>query len=211
MREVKNAETRNRVQALTGLTDEKLDFVVNAATITAALGKFPTKVDASIYLGLTEHEIDILGHEAMLLAWADREWSLKKWYYNAGVTTQPRVKGMVYAIATDLVLKGLLEYHSDGDGRARMLIRSVIEPPQVSSRAQFDGFLVTLEYLKHRERGLGTSFSQFMKLRYGQLRKYNSLAAFSELVASNDPDSFTQSDYNFVVNRLGALLDISRD
>ena len=211
MRDVSNEAIANRVHAMTGLKDETLDFVVNAATITASLGKFPTKIDACYYLGLSEHEMDSLGQKAMAAAWSDEDKSLKKWYYRAGNEGKPKLKAMIYAVATALVLEGFLEYQIDGDGKARNLIKAMFKPQQISSRAEFDGFLVVLEYLRHKERGLDTSLSQFLRLRYGQFRKHNALAAFAELIASNDPESFPQSDYGFVISRLSELLEVCRD
>ena len=211
MREALNEATTKRVQAITGLTDETLDFVTNLATITAALGKFPTKVDACNYLGMSEHEMDSYCQKAKTLAWVDRSTGLKKWYYSVGITDEPRAKAMIYSVAADLVSCGYLEYQSDGDGRARNLLKAMFRSQQISSRAEFDGYLVTLEYLRHLERGLSTSLSSFLKLRYGSLRKHNDMAAFAELVAGNDPESFPQSDYSFVINRLGELLEVSRD
>ncbi|MBR3263777.1 hypothetical protein IKF94_00880 [Candidatus Saccharibacteria bacterium] len=210
MRET-NEAIANRVYSITGLSGEALDFVVNAVTITAALGKFPTQIDACYYLGLSEHEMASLGQKAMANAWVDKNGSLKKWYFQVGVDNQPKLKAMVYAVATDLVARGMLEYQFDGDGRARGLLKAMFKPQQISSKAEFDGFLVTLEYLRHLERGLDTTLSQFLKLRYGQFRKHNALAAFAELVAGNDPESFPQSDYGFVINRLAELLEVCRD
>ena len=211
MREVTDEMLAKRVQYLCGLDGAALDFVVNAATITAALGKFPSKVDACNYLGMSEHEMDSMSQKVMSLTWVDKSSGLKKWYYGVGITDEPRLKAMVYAIASDLTLQGLLEgsYHHYDQSAA--LLRAMFQPQQISSRAEFDGFLVTLEYLRHRERGLGKSLSKFMKMRYGALRKHNALAAFSEIVAGNDPDSFPQSDYSFVVHKLGELLDVCRE
>lgn len=211
MREVSNEVVTKRVQAITGLKDEALEFVVNAAIITATLGKFPTKIDACYYLGLSEHEMDSLGQKAVAEAWIDKNASLKKWFYQVGIENQPKFKAMIYAVATELVAKGILEYQTDGDGRARNLLKAMFKPQQISSRAEFDGFLVALEYLRHTDRGLDTTLSQFLKLRYGQFRKHNALAAFAELVAENDPESFPQSDYSFVINRLAELLEVCRD
>jgi hypothetical protein len=45
-------------------------------------------------------------------------------------------------------------------------------------------------------------------MRYGTLRKYNSLMAFAELVSDNNPGSFAQSDYGFVIGRLREILAI---
>ena len=211
MREVSNEVITNRVQAITGLAGEPLDFVVNSAVICAVLGKNPTKIDACYYLGMSEREMAVLGQKTMTEAWTDRDVSLKKWYFRAGIENEPKLKAMIYAVATELVARGLLENQTDGDGRARNLLKTLFKSQQISSRAEFDGFLVTLEYLRHKERGLNTTLSQFLKLRYGQFRKHNALAAFTELISGNDPESFPQSDSGFVINRLTEILEVCRD
>ena len=211
MREISNEAITKRVHTITGLTGDSLNFVVNTATITAALGKFPAKIDACYYLGMSEHEMDSLGRKIQVEIWVDKDTSLKKWYYRVGIETEPKLKSMIYAVATEMVLSGMLEYQSDGDGKARNLLKAMFQPQRISSRAEFDGFLVTLEYLRHKQRGLNTTLPQFLKLRYGQFRKHNALGAFAELVAENDPGSFPQSDYTFVMNRLADLLEVCRD
>jgi len=208
MRDVTNKKAAIRTHGTTGLTGEPLKFVINIATITAVLGKFPTKVDACYYLGMSEPEMNNLEKDAMYMAWADKYVSLKKWFNDAGIVAQPRLKAMTYAVATDLVLEGLLENEHDGDGRARNLLKAMFKPQQVSSRAEFDGFLITLEFLRHRDRSLDMPLSQFLKLRYGNFRKYDALGAFSEIVCNNDPESFPKSDYAFVVGRLAELIAV---
>lgn len=201
-----NQATVDRVQKLTGLSGEPLNFVVAAATITATIGKFPTKVDMYTYAGLSEHEMDSLMQKATLLAWTDEELSIKNWFSQVGLTEMPRAKAMVYTIAADLVTEGLIE--NDGDGRARQLLKTFIQPQLIQTRAVFGGYMVTLEYLSHISRGFDTSLPKFMKGRYGSLKKHNALASFAEIIAENDPNTFNDANYSSVVGKLIELMKI---
>ncbi len=206
-----NQDVVDRVQQITGLTGELLDFTVAAATITAIIGKYPTKVDMCTYIGMSEREIDALMQNAIDFAWTDErdeKVSLRGWFSSVGLDDKPRAKAMIYAVATDLVTEGLVENSTDGDGRARQLIKTIASPQQIQTKAAFGGYMVTLEYLRHISRGFDTSLAKFMKGRYGDLKRHNALAAFADVVAQNNPESFDDANYGLVINRLLELLKI---
>jgi len=190
-----------RVQEITGLSGEPLDFVSGTAFITAVVGKIPTKVDLCTFIGLSEHELDAMMSRSKNLAWAN-DGVLKAWFREVGIYTEPKPKAMIYAVAADLVLEGLVL-----DKRERGLIKTLIRPQQIQSKRQFDGLLITLEYLLHRSRGLDTPLPAFLRYRYGSLRKSDSLRAFCEIVSDNNPESFRES-YAEIIEDLVELLRI---
>lgn len=190
-----------RVQEITGLSGEPLVLVSGTAFITAVIGKIPTKVDLCTFIGMSERELDSMMSYSMNLAWAN-DGVLKAWFREAGIYLEPNPKAMVYAVAADLVLEGLVL-----DKRERGLIKTLIRPQQIQSKRQFDGLLITLEYLLHRSRGLDTSLPAFLRYRYGNLHKSDSLRAFCEIVSSNNPESFRES-YAETIEDLVELLKI---
>ncbi|MBR0415587.1 hypothetical protein IJI64_00230 [Candidatus Saccharibacteria bacterium] len=188
-----------RVQKITGLTGEPLVFVSGAAFVTAIIGKIPTKVDLYTYAGMSEHELDSMMSYSTNLAWAN-DGVLKKWFREVGIYTEPKPKAMIYAVAADLVLEGLI------DKRERGLVKTLVHPQQIQGRKQFDGLLITLEYLSYRSRGLGSSLPRFLRYRYGNLHKSDSLRAFCEIIYENNPDSFRESYTEMIED----LVELSR-
>ncbi len=189
-----------RVQKITGLTGEPLVLVSGAAFVTAIIGKYPTKVDLYTYAGMSEHELDSMMSYSMNLAWAN-DGVLKKWFREVGIYTEPKPRAMIYAVAADLVLEGLIEK------RERGLVKTLVHPQQIQGRRQFDGLLITLEYLSYRSRGLDSSLPRFLRYRYGNLHKSDSLRAFCEIIYENNPDSFRES-YAETIEDLVELLKI---
>lgn len=188
-----------RVQKITGLTGEPLVFVSGAAFVTAIIGKIPTKVDLYTYAGMSEHELDSMMSYSTNLAWAN-DGVLKKWFREVGIYTEPKPKAMIYAVAADLVLEGLIEK------RERGLVKTLVHPQQIQGRRQFDGLLITLEYLSYRSRGLDSSLPRFLRYRYGNLHKSDSLRAFCEIIYENNPDSFRESYAEMIED----LVELSR-
>ena len=188
-----------RVQKITGLTGEPLVFVSGAAFVTAIIGKFPTKVDLYTYAGMSEHELDSMMSYSMNLAWAN-DGVLKKWFREVGIYTEPKPRAMIYAVAADLVLEGLIEK------RERGLVKTLVHPQQIQGRKQFDGLLITLEYLSYRSRGLDSSLPRFLRYRYGNLHKSDSLRAFCEIIYENNPGSFRESYAEMIED----LVELSR-
>lgn len=201
-------EVSERVGKTTGLTGDLLTFVSGAAYVTATLGKFPTKIDMYNFAGMTERELNVVMHDSIKAAWTNEGNNLKSWFGQIGLAIEPRPKAMIYAVASDLVADGILENSNDVDGRARGLLRTLVNPQQIQTRAQFDGYLVTLEYLRHRSRGLNTSLSTFMRARYGSLHKHDSLRAFTRIIVENDRSSFPDECYTSVIDTLVELLKI---
>lgn len=195
-----------RVQKITGLSGDPLVFVSGAAFVTAIIGKFPTKVDLYTYAGMSEHELDAMMGFSKNMAWANGG-VLKTWFREVGVYDEPKPKAMIYAVAADLVLEGLILSTEEADKRARGLIKTLIHPQQIQSRRQFDGLLITLEYLLCRSRGADLSLPRFLRYRYGNLHKSESLKAFCEIVSDNNPESFRES-YAEMVEDLVELLKI---
>lgn len=208
MREKFHVAALERVNKITGLTGDEVNFVLGMSIITVTIGKFPTKVDACSYIGMSEREMDTFLQKSVNLAWTNDEQSLKHWFFEAGLETKPKAKAMIYTLATDLLLEGLTLGDGDDDCRSRALLKTMLCPQLVQSRAVFDGLSVTLEYLGCRERGLNTPLPVFLKMRYGTLRKYNSLMAFAELISENNPESFERTDYGFVIGRLREILAV---
>lgn len=195
-----------RVQKITGLSGEPLVFVSGAAFVTAIIGKIPTKVDLYTYAGMSEHELDAMMSHSKNLAWAN-DGVLKAWFREVGIYTEPKPKAMIYAVATDLVLEGLILNSGEVDKRERGLIKTLVHPQQIQGNKQFDGLLVTLEYLLYRSRGLDSSLPRFLRYRYGNLHKSDSLRAFCEIVSDNNPESFRES-YAETIEDLVELLKI---
>ncbi|MBQ3271484.1 hypothetical protein IJH10_02670 [Candidatus Saccharibacteria bacterium] len=167
--------------------------------MTAIIGKIPTKVDLYTYAGMSEHELDSMMSYSTNLAWANGG-VLKKWFREVGIYTEPKPKAMIYAVAADLVLEGLI------DKRERGLVKTLVHPQQIQGRKQFDGLLITLEYLSYRSRGLGSSLPRFLRYRYGNLHKSDSLRAFCEIIYENNPDSFRESYTEMIED----LVELSR-
>ena len=208
MRESSKKRVVERVQQLTGLTGTSLDYVVGAAVITATIGKYPTKVDLYTYLGVSEREMDHISHQAVKEAWAGE--SYPSWLDEVGEEFDHKAKNMVYTISADLVSNNYLDDRSDRPGKVRLFLGTIIPSQQIHSRAVFSGYLITLEYLTHRERGLESTLTQFIRMRYGKLHGvYDDLARFCEKVAENDPSSFEKDDYGYVIGRMRELLEIS--
>ena len=199
-------EVAERVRKLSGLNGEPLVFVSGAAVLTAMLGKFPTKVDLYTYAGLSEHEMDAMMGQAWVSAWTNGG-ILKAWYREAGIYSEPRPRAMIYSIASDLVLEGLAINSANVDQRARGLIKTLISPQQIQSRRQFDGLMVTLEFLDYRSRGLDSSLPRFLRCRYGTLHKSDSLRAFCGIISENNPESFREN-YAEMIDDLVELLKI---
>ena len=198
-----------RVQQLTGLTGTSLDYAVGAAIMTAIIGKYPTKVDLHTYLGISEREMDHISRQASEEVWSGTAY--QNWLDEADVVFDHKAKNMIYTLAADLVANNYLDDKSDGDGKVRLFLDNMISSQQIYSRALFSGYLIALEYLKHRERGLESTLTQFIRLRYGKLHGvYDDLAAFCQAVAENDSTgSFLKDDYGYVIGRLRELLEIS--
>lgn len=193
----------SRVQQITGLTGKPLDLVTTAAIITAETGKYPTKVDMCTCVGMSEREMNVISQEATELGWMG---TFRDWYQTANIYTTPKYKAMIYAISADLVAEGLV--CGDVDERARELLRSLVSPPLIQTRAQFDGFLTMLEYLHHLCRGLDTTLSSFMTIRYGSMNKRNALKAFARLVTENNKENFPDENYSLVAGKLAELLKV---
>ena len=202
------AETMDRVQKITGLSGDQLTFVASAATITAEIGRFPTKVDMYTFIGMSERELDLTMRTCLFEAWTNEKRALKRWFQDAGAYDVPKPKAMIYALATDLVMEGLVEDKGDADGRARGLLKTLVNPQQITTRAQFDGFMVTLEYLWHLDRKLDTSLPQFLKGRYGSLHKNDSLRAFAKTISENDRSSFPDDNYAEVISKIVKLFRV---
>ena len=196
-------EVEERVQRITGLTGKPLDLVTTAAIITAEIGKYPTKVDICTCVGMTEREMNIISQEAIALGWAR---TFKEWYHTANLYVEPTYKAMVYSISADLVAEGLAG--GNVDERARGLMKTVVNPQQIQTKAQFDGFLTMMEYLHHSSRGLDTSFSSFLAIRYGTFNKSSAVRAFAKMISENDPDSFPNENCQAVAAKLAELLKV---
>lgn len=198
-----------RVQQLTGLTGNSLDYAVGAAIMTATIGKYPTKVDLYTYLGVSERDMDHISHQASKEAWDGTAY--QSWLDEADAVFDHKAKNMVYTLATDLVANNYLDDRADGNGKVRLFLDSIIPAQKIYSRALFSGYLITLEYLRHRERGLESTLTQFIRLRYGRLRGvYDDLVVFCQAVAENDSaGSFLKDDYGYVIGRMRELLKIS--
>lgn len=208
MREKFHVAALERVNKITGLTGDEANFVLGMAVITTTIGKFPTKVDACSYIGMSEHEMNSFLQKSVNLAWTNDELSLKHWFSEGGIETKPKAKAMIYAVAADLLLEGLTPDADNDDCSSRAMLKTMLCPQLVQSRAVFDGLSVTLEYLGCCERGFNTPLPVFLKMRYGTLRKYNGLMAFAELISENNPESFDQNDYSFVIGRLREILAV---
>ena len=163
------------ISKLTMLKGKQLRLLTGAALATATIGKVPVKTDLAFYLGITERELDTLSKAAVEAAW-EKSWNLRSLLAEE-FDDAPKVQELYYILAAYLISNGIF-LEEDRESLEHLQARcflSQVPLAKISTRAIFDGYIITLEYLWWiaRCKDETTTLSSFITMRYGKRSTVN--------------------------------------
>lgn len=178
MRKDFDGEFRKRVNELTGLTGETLDYITGIIYATAFIGELPSKEDLATYLGVRNRTVDDViaqGIRTCVPDQATERTPYEKWIGVDLVRPRPVAAEFIYPLATKLISDGLY-LDTKEESMTRFIARSFLEtflvPQRIKTKDLFIGYNIMLEYLwQVVESGEVQGIERFVEVRYERINK----------------------------------------